>query len=95
MSAEEARRATQPYRARAGNIWYWVDPTIPAEKIEPGDTVVMYAISGEASVAILQSGLGAPGTEELNFSTLDGEHFTIPARDIAALHLAAVDEEQT
>ena len=97
MSTEQARRATQPYRVRASEVWYWVDPTVAAERIEPGDTVVVYPVSGEASVAILQSRLGTPGAEEqsVTFSTLGGEPFTVPARDIAALHLAAVDEEQT
>ena len=97
MSTDQARRATQPYRVRAGEVWYWVDPTVAAERIEPSDTVVVYPVAGEASVAILQSRLGNPGAEEqsVTFSTLGGEHFTVSAHDIAALHLAAVDEEQT
>jgi hypothetical protein len=97
MSTEQARRATQPYRVRAGEVWYWVDPAVAAEKIEPGDTVVVYPVAGEASVAILQSRLGNPGAEgqSVTFSTLGGEPFTVSAQDIAALHLAASDEEQT
>ena len=97
MVADEARRATQPYRVRAGKVWYWVDPTVPADTTEPGDTVVIYRVLAEASVAMLQSRRGDPKTAEqsVTFSTLDGEYFSVPARDVAALHLAVVDDEQT
>jgi len=95
MSPEEGRRATQPYRIRAGNVWYWVDPTVAPVRIGPGDTVVLYAVSGDASVATLQSRLGAGGIEELTFSMPEGRTLHGSARNIAALHLVAIDDEQT
>lgn len=85
--------ATQPYRIRVGSVWYWVDPTAPMSAIEPGDTVVIYPAAGEATLAILQSSFGEGPPVE--FATLDGEPFAVARRDIAALHLAARDEEQT
>ena len=91
----DGRTATQPYRVRVGDIWYWVDPTVPAGTIEPGDTVVIYPLTGDVTLAVLQGRLEPGNTGRAGFSTLDGEHFSIPARDIAALHLAAVDDEQT
>ena len=92
----DGRGATQPYRVRVGNVWYWVDPTVPVNAIEPGDMVVIYPVAGETTLAILRT----PFDESTNarpvaFSSLEGAHFAVPRRDIAALHLAARDEEQT
>jgi hypothetical protein len=86
----DGRHAMQPYRVRAGAIWYWVDPTVPGDQIEPGDAVVVYPAGGDAVVAIMQH----HGRSALAFSTIQGENFEIARRDIAALHLAAVDDEQ-
>ncbi|MEA2871709.1 MAG: hypothetical protein QOH67_1685 [Hyphomicrobiales bacterium] len=90
----DGRGATQPYRARVGDAWYWVDPTVPASAIEPGDTVVVYPVAGETTLAILQTPFDGSGARLVAFSTKEGEHFAVPRRDIAALHLAARDEEQ-
>jgi hypothetical protein len=87
---KDGRHATQPYRVRAGEVWYWVDPTVPGDRIEPDDTVVVYPAGGHAVVAIMQH----HGRSALAFSTAQGEYFEIARRDIAALHLAAVDDEQ-
>lgn len=89
---KDGRNATQAYRVRVGGTWYWVDPTVPVPELEPGDTVVVYPADGAAALASLQS---APRGETVAFSSLDGERFEMPARDIAALHLAAVDDEQS
>ena len=92
----DGRAATQPYRVRVGNVWYWVDPTVPASAIEPGDTVVIYPVAGETTLAILQTPFDESATARpVALSTLEGEPFAVPRRDIAALHLAARDEEQT
>jgi hypothetical protein len=91
----DGRNATQPYRVRVGDVWYWVDPTAPVSAIEPGDTVVIYPVDGETTLAILQSPFRQQGDEPVAFATLEGARFTVPPRDIAALHLAARDEEQT
>jgi hypothetical protein len=90
---KDGRSATQPYRVRVGGTWYWVDPTVPRDAIEPGDTVVIYPADGEATLAVLQ---GAPGPEAVAFAfaSLDGARFDMPAGAIAALHIAAVDDEQ-
>lgn len=88
---KDGRNATQPYRARVSGIWYWVDPAA-AHAIEPGDTVVIYPAEGEPALAVLQS---AAGGDPVAFSSLDGERFDMAARDIAVLHLAAVDDEQS
>ena len=100
MKGKDERTATQSYRVRVGNIWYWVDPTVPAGDIEPGDTVVVYPVAGDPTLAILQSPFKPEGRDiapapQIDFSTLEGERFTVAARDIAALHLAAVDDDQT
>jgi hypothetical protein len=87
---KDGRHATQPYRVRAGGTWYWVDPAVPAERIGPGDTVVVYPLGGHAAVAILQE----HGRDALAFLSLQGEPFEVARHDIAALHLAAVDDEQ-
>ena len=97
MTAKDGRHALQPYRARVGSVWYWVDPTVPADAIEPGDTVVIYPVAGDAALAILQMPFRPPHTahQTIDFSTLQGERFTVPAGEMAALHLAAVDDDQT
>ena len=96
MTTTDGRGATQPYRVRVGNIWYWVDPTVPVSAIEPGDTVVVYPVAGETTLAILQTPFdGSTSSRPVELSTLEGEHFAVPRRDIAVLHLAARDEEQT
>lgn len=100
MKRKDGRTATQPYRVRVGAVWYWVDPTVPASDIEPGETVVVYPVAGDPTLAILQSPFKPEGRDmaparPIDFSTLEGERFTVPARDIAALHLAAVDDDQT
>jgi len=89
----DGRTATQPYRVRVGNTWYWVDPTVPRDDIEPGDTVVIYPAGGDATLAVLQSPFGPQSSIE--FVTLEGENFNLAPADIAALHLAAVDDVQT
>ena len=89
---KDGRSATQAYRVRVGGTWYWVDPTVPRDAIEPGDTVVIYPAEGAAALAVLQS---ATGGDTIVFASLEGERFEIPARDLAALHLAAVDEDQS
>ena len=91
MVTKDGRDAATPYRVRVGAVWYWVDPTAPREAIEPGDTVVIYPAGGAAAFAVLRSAMGG---EMVAFSSLEGERFELPARDIAALHLAAVDDEQ-
>jgi hypothetical protein len=88
---KDGRHATQPYRVRAGGVWYWVDPSAPAETIEPGDTVVVYPVSGHAVVAIVQA---HDGPDPLAFTSTEGDRFDVHKRDIAALHLAAVDDPQ-
>jgi hypothetical protein len=90
----DGRGATQPYRVRVGNVWYWVDPTVPVSAIEPGDTMVVYPVAGETTLAILQTPFDGSSARSVAFSTLEGERFAVPRRDIAALHLAARDEEQ-
>jgi hypothetical protein len=89
----DGRNASKPYRVRAGGTWYWVDPSVPASAIEPGDTVILYPASGDAHVAVLQR--RADTTEgPMVFAVPDGERFDVEPRDIAVLHLAAVDEDQ-
>ena len=95
MALRDGRKATQPYRVRVGDVWYWVDPTVPAEQIEPGDTVVIYPVAGSATLAVLQRPYTSGDAEEADFSTLEGERFTVPADDVAAMHLAAPDDEET
>ena len=89
--AKDGRAATQPYRVRVGGTWYWVDPTAPRAGIEPGDTVLIYPVAGEPALAVLQSPLTQ---SEIAFASLEGDSFGLAAADIAALHLAAVDEVQ-
>jgi hypothetical protein len=89
--AKDGRSATQPYRVRVGGTWYWVDPTVPRSGIAPGDTLLIYPKAGEPALAVLQSPLNA---SEIVFASLEGDGFGLAAADIAALHLAAVDEVQ-
>jgi hypothetical protein len=89
--AKDGRAATEPYRVRVGGTWYWVDPTVPRADIEPGDTVLIYPVAGAPALAVLQS---PPSQSEIGFASLEGDSFQVPAADIAALHLAAVDEVQ-
>jgi hypothetical protein len=92
MTIEDGRNAKQPYRVRVGGVWYWVDPTVPAEKFEPGDMVVIYPVNDGATFAVLRSGFTTD--KPVYFASLEGEAFELAARDIAALHLAAVDDDQ-
>ena len=87
----DGRAAKRPYRVRVGTTWYWVDPTVPADDIEPGDTVIIYPVAGDAALAILQSPLAQ---DPVTLSSLEGDAFKIARAEIATLHLAAVDDEQ-
>jgi len=95
LPMKDGRTATQPYRVRVGDVWYWVDPTVPADTIEPGDTVVIYPVTGDVTLAIAQGPFKSGDAFPVEFSALHGERFTIPRDGIAALHLAAVDDNQT
>jgi hypothetical protein len=53
---------------------------------------VIYPADGAATFAVLRS---MTRGETIAFSSLEAEGFEMAARDIAALHLAAVDEEQS
>jgi hypothetical protein len=88
---KDGRTAREPYRVRVSGTWYWVDPTVPRQDIEPGDTVLIYPIAGEAALAILQGPLNGA---QAAFASLEGEAFAVALSDIAALHLAAVDDVQ-
>ena len=88
---KDGRHAPQPYRVRAGTVWYWVDPTVSPDAIEPGDTVVVYPVGGHAVVAIMQADPEHGGRA---FTSINGERFEVANRDIAAMHLAAVDDQQ-
>jgi hypothetical protein len=88
MTMTDGRNATKPYRVRVGGTWYWVDPT--ARDFEAGDTVLIYTRDGQSALAVLRGTLADPAA----FASLDGEPFELARADIAALHLAAVDEVQ-
>ncbi len=97
MENQDGRTASQPYRVRVGGVWYWVDPTVPQSAMEPGDVILVYPLSGDPVLAILQQDIksvevAAAGT--IGLSSLEGERFAMPVDDIAALHLTAVDEVQ-
>jgi len=92
---KNGRTATEPYRVRVGSIWYWVDPTVATDTIEPGDTVIIYPVAGDATLAILRRPFKAGDAGSADFLTLDGTPFSVPASEIATLHLAAVDDDQT
>lgn len=96
MAKQDGRSATKPYRVRVGTVWYWVDPSVPTSAIEPGDTVIIYPTGGAPTLAILQTRLNvlAEAVVTVEFSSLEGERFAVARADIAALHLAAVDEQQ-
>lgn len=87
----DGRHEETPYRVRVGATWYWVEPRAPREDIEPGDTVVVYPVNGDAVVAIMQDD---DGGDTLSFANLDGTPFDMKPDDIAAMHLAAVDEQR-
>ncbi len=89
--AKDGRTATQPYRARVGGTWYWVDPTVRRPDIAPGDTVLIYPVAGEPALGVLQSPLTQ---SEIVFASLEGDDFRLATADIAVLHLAAVDDVQ-
>ena len=91
---KDGRNATQAYRARVGEVWYWVDPAVPRAAIEPGDTVVIYPANGAATLAVLQSAAGGESGITA-FSSLEGERFEMAGPDIVALHLAAIDDDQS
>ena len=93
MANKDGRTATLPYRVRVGGVWYWVDPTVPRSTLEPGHIVIIYPVSGDPVLAVLQGPL-EPADEAVAFANLEGEHFEMPLADIAALHLTAVDEVQ-
>jgi hypothetical protein len=88
---KDGRDAQTPYRVRVGETWYWVDPQVPRAAIEPGDTVVVYPVGGHAVIAVVQ---GYHGPHALTFANLEGKLFEVKLRDIAAMHLAAVDDHQ-
>jgi hypothetical protein len=88
---KDGRHAQRPYRVRAGETWYWVDPAAPREAIEPGDTVVVYPAGGHAVIAVVQE---HHGRGVIAFANLEGERFEVYLRDLAAMHLAAVDDQQ-
>jgi hypothetical protein len=96
----DGRNATNPYRVRVRGAWYWVDPTAAQNAIEPSDTVIVYPVSGDAVLAVLDSVPSSSSSGKTSpdgafaFASLDGEHFTVAVRDIAAIHLAALDDEQ-
>jgi hypothetical protein len=92
MSARDGRDARTAYRVRVGATWYWVDPTVPRADLEGGDMVVIYLVKGDAHLAILQGKFDPAG--DVGFSGLDGARFSVPAAQIEAVHLAAVDDEQ-
>src|SRR5947207_14879753 len=60
MTTRDGRDARQPYRVRVSKVWYWVDPTVPMDAIESGDRVVIYPVSGDAALAILQTPFRSP-----------------------------------
>lgn len=97
MANSDGRIASKPYRVRVGGVWYWVDPTVPRSAMEPGDVVIVYPVSGDPVLVILQDDIRAPAVAvagAVGLSNLEGERFAMPLDDIAALHLTAVDEVQ-
>jgi hypothetical protein len=89
MAPGDGRDSKQAYRVRVGATWYWVDPTVPAEELEGGDMVVIYPVNGLAHLAVLQDKFDP--AQDAHFASLEGGRFSLPASDIAAVHLAAVD----
>jgi hypothetical protein len=97
MENEDGRTASKPYRVRVGGVWYWVDPTVPQSAMEPGDIIIVYPVSGDPVLAILQQDINAvevAAAGAIGLSSLEGERFALRLDDIAALHLTAVDEVQ-
>jgi hypothetical protein len=97
MENMDGRTASKPYRVRVGGVWYWVDPAVPQSAMEPGDIVIVYPLSGDPVLAILQQDIKSvevAAAGAIGLSSLEGERFAMPFDDIAALHLAAVDEVQ-
>ena len=97
MKKKDGRTASQPYRVRVGGVWYWVDPTVPRSAMEPGDIVIVYPLSGDPVLAILQqdiNSLAVAAAGTIGLSSLEGERFAMMLDDVAALHLTAVDETQ-
>jgi len=92
MTERDGRNARQAYRVRVGGTWYWVDPTIPAADLEAGDSVVIHPVNGSAYLAVLQGKFDP--AKETRLASLEGEGFSVAPEEIAALHLAAVDDEQ-
>lgn len=86
----DGRNATTAYRVRVAETWYWVDPAVPTEELEAGDTAVIYPVSGPAHLGVLQGKFDPVAGAD--FASLEGERFSLAASDIAALHLAAVDD---
>ena len=97
MANSDGRAASKPYRVRVGGVWYWVDPTVPRSAMEPGDVVIVYPVSGDAVLAILQDDIksdAVAASGAIGLASLEGGRFAMPLDDIAALHLTAVDEVQ-
>jgi hypothetical protein len=97
MEKMDGRTASKPYRVRVGGVWYWVDPTVPQSAMEPGDIVIVYPVSGDPVLAMLQQDINSvevAAAGAIGLSSLEGERFAMPFDDIAALHLTAVDEVQ-
>ena len=97
MPNSEVRTATKPYRVRVGGVWYWVDPAVLRSALEPGDVILVYPVTGDPVLAILQQDINAPevaAAGAVALSSLEGERFAMPLVEIAALHLTAVDEVQ-
>jgi hypothetical protein len=97
MSSSDGRNATKPYRVRVGSVWYRVDPAVLRSALEPGDVILVYPVTGDPVLAILQQDINAPevaAAGAVGLSSLEGEHFAMPLDEIAALHLTAVDDVQ-
>jgi hypothetical protein len=97
MAKSDGRTASKPYRVRVGSVWYWVDPTVPQSAMEPGDIVIVYPVSGDPVLAILQDDIKSAAVAAagaIGLASLAGERFTLPLEDISVLHLTAVDEVQ-
>ena len=92
MTSQDGRNATQAYRVRVGDHWYWVDPSVARDTIETGDAVVVYPTDDEAFLATVLIPFSEAG-DSVALATLEGQHFRFPLARIAAVHLAAVDEE--
>jgi hypothetical protein len=98
MTDEHGRNATQAYRVRVGDVWYWVDPTVPRSAIETGDTVVIYPADDEGFLAVVlipfEAADNQSADDSVALATLEGQHFRFPVAGIVAVHLAAVDDEE-